>query len=366
MPRVLSRAGPSQLLGLRFEDAERLARGVPTGAGFVKQLYAEAFRAARFCPEDLPIRSASIDAYRELFALELPVVKRTLEEPSEGPSTVKVVLGLADGLEVEAVRIPMGPDKTTLCVSSQVGCKMACAFCETGRMGLVRSLDAHEIVAQLVVARAVLGWPVKNVVFMGMGEALDNRSAVFRALEIFRDRRGLSLSQSNITVCTAGHVEGLDELRALGLRRLGVSLSLNAARDELRAELMPLNRKWPLAEVQAALLRYRAFAPRLAFAINYCLLPGLNDSERDIAGIAEFCQPLGKLMVNVIPFNPGTAPLTRAPTEEEVSAFLDRIAQKGLPVRRRITRGRSVMAACGQLGNVELRGARRGIRAVVS
>ncbi|MBI4817295.1 MAG: radical SAM protein [Deltaproteobacteria bacterium] len=348
---------PKSLFGLTFEEAESLAKQhVPTGAGFTKDLYASAFRAGRFEPEALPIKSESKGAFRELFDVALPKVKRTIEEPNaEGVSTMKAVLELADGLEVEVVRIPMGPDKLTLCISSQVGCKMACSFCETGRMGLVRNLEAHEIVGQIVVALTGLAWPIKNIVFMGMGEALDNRAAVFQALRVLSDRRGLSIGQPRITVCTAGHVDGIDELRSLGLKRLGLSLSLNGARDELRSRIMPVNRKWSLSDVQAALLRYRAAAPRLAFGINYCLLPGLNDTREDVDAIAEFCRPLGKLMVNVIPYNPGSAPLTRAPTEDEISSFLSSIAERGLPVRRRITRGRTVMAACGQLGNVELR-----------
>jgi 23S rRNA (adenine2503-C2)-methyltransferase len=267
------------------------------------------------------------------------------------------VLALEDGLECECVLLPMGHDRSTLCISSQIGCKMGCSFCETARMGLLRHMTTAEIVSQLLVARHVLAWPFKNIVFMGMGEALDN-PAIIPALRVLTDGCGLGLSQERITICTVGRIDGLRQLTELGMRRLNLSISLNAANDALRSELMPVNRVVPLAQLQAALLDYR---PRANFAlgVNYCLLPGKNDRPEHAREVAEFCRPLGRIMVNVIPYNPGTAPLTHAPSEDEIDAFIERLREQGLPVRRRITKGRSVMAACGQLGNLELRPRRR-------
>jgi 23S rRNA (adenine2503-C2)-methyltransferase len=160
-------------------------------------------------------------------------------------------------------------------------------------------------------------------------------------------------------VCTVGHVHGIRRLAAAGFKRLNLSVSLNAPDDALRAELMPIARKVPLSELQQALSEYR---PRRNFAlgVNYCLMPGINDAREHAAGVARFCAPLQRVMVNVIPFNPGNAPLTRKPTEPEIERFIGWLRDEGLPVRRRITKGGSVMAACGQLGNVELRRARRG------
>jgi 23S rRNA (adenine2503-C2)-methyltransferase len=248
----------------------------------------------------------------------------------------------------------MGRDKATLCISSQVGCKMGCTFCETGRMGLLRNLTAAEIVGQLLCARHVLGFAYENVVFMGMGEALDNREAVLQALRVMTDGAGFAMGQEHITVCTVGNVPGIEALSRAGMKRLNLSVSLNAARDELRSQLMPVNRRTPLAELQRALAAYR---PRANFAlgVNYCLLPGLNDGRDDARDVARFCAPLGRVMVNVIPYNPGSAPIASAPTEEVIDRFIGWLREEGLPVRRRITKGRSVMAACGQLGNVQLR-----------
>jgi 23S rRNA (adenine2503-C2)-methyltransferase len=171
---------------------------------------------------------------------------------------------------------------------------------------------------------------------MGMGEALDNFDAVTQALRVLTDTSGLSIAQERITVCTVGRVDGIRKLKAMGWKRLNLSVSLNAPDDALRRELMPVARKTPLAELQQALVEYR---PRRNFAlgVNYCLLPGINDAPEHAAGVARFCAPL----------------------EDEIDRFIGLLRDQGLPVRRRITKGRSVMAACGQLGNVELRHGRR-------
>jgi 23S rRNA (adenine2503-C2)-methyltransferase len=149
-------------------------------------------------------------------------------------------------------------------------------------------------------------------------------------------------------------VDGIRKLAAAGFKRLNLSVSLNAPDDALRSSLMPVNRTVSLAELHATLVADR---PRdnFAFGVNYCLMPGINDAPEHAAGIARFCAPLGRVMVNLIPYNPGNAPLTRLPEEHEVERFVGYLREQGLPVRRRITKGRSVMAACGQLGNADLR-----------
>jgi 23S rRNA (adenine2503-C2)-methyltransferase len=171
----------------------------------------------------------------------------------------------------------------------------------------------------------------------------------------------LGLSQERITICTVGRIDGIERLSQLGMKRLNLSISLNAANDDLRSDLMPINRKVPLADLQAALIKYQ---PRANFVlgVNYCLLPGMNDAPEHVREIAEFCKPLGRVMVNVIPYNPGTVPLTRTPTDDETDTFINQLRDQGVIVRKRVTKGRSVMAACGQLGNVELRKEHRRLR----
>jgi 23S rRNA (adenine2503-C2)-methyltransferase len=347
--------GRLELAGLTSAEVAAHARErVGRGHGVARKLYREAMLHGRFEPEQVGIGERPAAAFRSAFRFELPEVIRTVEEAHDGGVTAKQVLRLHDGLEVESVLLPMGRDRHTLCVSSQVGCKMGCTFCETGRMGKLRDLAASEILAQLLVARLVHGWPVRNLVFMGMGEALDNFEQVVQALRVLTDPGGLAIGHERLTVCTAGRVDGIAKLAAAGFKRLNLSVSLNAPDDPLRSELMPVNRRTPLSELQRALVDYR---PRRNFAlgVNYCLLPGINDGREHAAGVARFCEPLGRVMVNVIPYNPGNAPLTRAPSDDETDRFIGWLREEGLPVRRRITKGRSVMAACGQLGNVELR-----------
>ncbi len=347
------------LTNAQLVDAAR-AR-LPRGYGVARRVHRQTVLEGRFAPEALGLGERACDAWRSSFSFELPEVVRVQSDEGPQGATSKVVLRLYDGMEIESVHIPMGRGRSTLCVSSQVGCKMGCTFCETGRMGLLRHLSADEIVAQLLVAKHRLGWSIRNVVFMGMGEALDNADSVLQALRIMNDEAGLALAQERLTICTVGHVEGIRALDRAGFKRLNLSVSLNAARDGLRSELMPINRRTNLAELRDALASYR---PRRNFAlgVNYCLLPGINDSREDARAIAEFCAPLPRVLVNLIPYNPGSQPLTRAPDETEVDQFIAWLRAEGLPVRQRVTKGRDAMAACGQLGNPDLRRRRRALR----
>jgi adenine C2-methylase RlmN of 23S rRNA A2503 and tRNA A37 len=389
------------ILGHTSDAFLQAARFVlPKGHGIARMLYPQVMDSGRFAPEEFPIAAQSLAAWRQHFTVGLLEVVRVVEEPGEFGTTAKAILKTHDGYEVECVRIPMRrsgspevrksgspagstcrdddeikdgstpirlpdfrtfglPDGDndidyTLCLSSQVGCKMGCTFCETGRMGLIRHLTAAEIVAEVVTVRAKLGWTVRNLVFMGMGEALDNADNVIQALKVLTDQRGLHFSQERLTICTAGHAEGLAKLTALGWKRLNLSISLNAANDEARSRVMPVNRKTPLAELQQILAAYPQ-RRNFTLGVNYCLMPGMNDARQDATDIAAFCQPLGRVLINLIPYNPGNAPLTRAPEEDEIIRFIGWLREENLPVRRRVTKGRSIMAACGQLGNVELR-----------
>lgn len=348
--------------GLTNAEAMELARQrLPRGHGLARRVHRMALLEGRFEPEALDLGSASCDAWRSAFSFQLPEIVTVKTDDGPTGTTSKVVLRMQDGLEAESVCIPMGQGRHTLCVSSQVGCKMGCGFCETGRMGLLRHLSADEIIGQLLVARHRLGWSIRNIVFMGMGEALDNADNVIRALRVLNDTGSLAIAQERITICTVGHVRGIERLQQEGMRRLNLSISLNAATDTLRSELMPINRRTDLRTLQRALVRYRP-RPNFAFGVNYCLLPGLNDTRIDARHIADFCEPLGRVLVNVIPYNPGSTPITRAPSVNEVEQFIGWLREEGVPVRPRATKGRSVMAACGQLGNPSARAGRRALR----
>lgn len=278
-----------------------------------------------------------------VLATELSALARLRSRHPGEDGATRLLVELRDGQTVESVLLP----RNGLCVSTQVGCARACTFCETGRLGLRRNLTAGEIVAQVTLQHR--GRRPDTIVFQGMGEPLDNLDGLLQALAVLTDRRGLAYAQERLTVCTVGHVPGIDALRELGWKRLGLSLSLTSADDARRARLMPNSVRYPLREIQAALVRYRQRA-NLALGVHWCLLPGHNDTPADVRELAAFVRPLGRTVVHVIPYNPGTAPIARAPHEAEVAAFVARLREAGLAVRRRVTKGRSVMAACGQLG----------------
>ena len=193
---------------------------------------------------------------------------------------------------------------------------------------------------------------IRNIVFMGMGEALDNYDETIRAIRVLNDPAGFDFPLSQMTLSTAGHVEGLRRLAREGLKNLRLSISLNAATDALRDELMPMNRIWPLAEIQRTLLEIPL--PRKGkFLVGYVLLKDVNDSLADADALAAWCRPFAAT-INLIPYNPQRAARFEAPEMERVLAFMKRLKEKGCFVKRRVSRGQSLMAACGQLGGDSL------------
>ncbi len=287
-----------------------------------------------------------------------PIVRRLVE----GELT-KFVQRMHDGLETESVVIPMvrtGGTWRTLCVSSQVGCARGCVFCETTQVGLLRNLTTSEIVSQVAAAQRDFAGGIRNVVFMGMGEPMDNFESVVQAVRVLTDPAGLSLAMERITISTVGRTRGIRQLAALGWRRINLAVSLNAPNDEIRSRIMPVNRLEPMDELRDALLAYPLRNCQF-FMIEYVLIPGVNDRHEHARELAEYLRPL-KCVVNVIPYNPRRDSPWPAPSEQSVQDFIRWIEESGHNVKRRITKGRSQMAACGQLGNRDLARKRGGDR----
>jgi 23S rRNA (adenine2503-C2)-methyltransferase len=260
--------------------------------------------------------------------------------------TVKYLLALADGQEIETVHIP-DAGRVTVCVSSQAGCALACAFCATGRLGLARNLGAGEIVEQVYVARH--DDPAPNVVFMGMGEPLANYQAVVRAIRLLTAADGLALSPRRITVSTSGLP---DRMRRLAAERLGVRLavSLHAADDRQRSELMPINDRYPLAEVLAAAEAYASASGRRV-SYEYVMLAGVNDQPADARRLARLL-PRRLAHVNLIPYNPTEAGY-HGSDAGRIQAFAAALRAAGVACSVRRSRGRDIQAACGQLAGSE-------------
>jgi 23S rRNA (adenine2503-C2)-methyltransferase len=284
-------------------------------------------------------------ALRDRLATALPAaLEPAAESTADGGDTVKWLWRLGDGALVETVLMANG-SRATACVSSQAGCAMACGFCATGQAGFERNLTEGEIVEQVVRARRRAGdRRLSNVVFMGMGEPLANYDRVLAAVR--RLTGDLGLSARGITVSTVGVVPGI---RRLAGERLPVTLavSLHAANDALRDELVPLNRRYPLDVLMLACADHRAATGR-RLSFEWALMDGINDRPSDAAELAERARPLGA-HVNLIPLNPTPGWPTPGTPAAGVRAFRDRLRKLGVNVTVRRTRGTEIDAACGQL-----------------
>lgn len=270
--------------------------------------------------------------------------------------TRKWLLDVGAGNAVETVYIPEA-DRGTLCISTQAGCAVNCLFCSTGKQGFSRNLAAHEIVAQLWHANRALGAgdpaqrargerPITNVVFMGMGEPLQNYAATLTALRIMLDDNAYGLSRRRVTVSTSGVVPMIDRLR--DDCPVALAVSLHAPDDALRDELVPLNRKFPLAELMAACRRYLERAPRDFITFEYVMLDGVNDSDRHAERLLAVVRDV-PCKFNLIPFNPfPNSGLRRSPAER-IRRFAQRLTDAGIVTTIRRTRGDDIDAACGQL-----------------
>lgn len=261
--------------------------------------------------------------------------------------TAKHLWRLADGELIESVLIPTS-DRLTLCISSQAGCAMACTFCATGWMGYQRQLTAGEIVAQYRQARAwaeANGYgPITNIVFMGMGEPLMNPRAVFPTLEILN--RGYEVGARRITVSTVGVVPGIDRMTEMP-EQYGLAVSLHAPNSELRAKLIPLEKKYPLPVLLEALRRFdRAGGKRITF--EYVMIEGVNDSLELADELANVVGEF-RAFVNLIPFNPIPDTDWRPSRPARLEAFVERLGVRGVTAAVRAPRGRDIAAACGQL-----------------
>ena len=290
------------------------------------------------------------------YTVARPAVSRALASLD---GTQKWLLRFGDGQEVESVHIPE-EDRGTLCVSSQVGCTLTCKFCHTGTQQLVRNLEAAEIVGQVMIARDALGeWPspaedrqITNIVMMGMGEPLYNFENVAKALKIVMDHEGLSISRRKITLSTAGVAP---MIRCCGAE-LGVNLaiSLHAVTDELRDVLVPLNKKYPIAELLDACRTYPGSSNARRITFEYVMLKAVNDSPAEARELVRLLAGI-PAKVNLIPFNPWPGAPFECSSDDAIAAFADIVNAAGYSSPVRTPRGRDILAACGQLKSDSVR-----------
>jgi 23S rRNA (adenine2503-C2)-methyltransferase len=279
---------------------------------------------------------------RRRLAAEVPLSSlRLVREAVASDGTEKALFETQDGRPVEAVLMRYRDGRRSLCLSSQSGCPLTCTFCATGRMRFGRNLTTSEMLDQALHFRRKE--PVNHAVFMGMGEPLMNVDAVLGACERLPD---VGVAHSNIGVSTVGWIPGIERMASEG-PPVRLALSLHAADEALRSRLMPVNDRYPLPEVLDACLRWHARRRRQIF-IEYLMLDGVNDRYEQASRLAELLEPRNAFKVNLIPYNPTDAPY-RGSSRQAVAAFRAALEERGLRTTVRVTRGRDIDAACGQL-----------------
>ncbi len=345
-----SAGGRRNLIGLSREELADACAGLGLKPFRAKQLWSWLYHHG---VTDFAAMSNIGKTTREALAAYFTISRAEVaRDHTSFDGTRKWLFRLADGSQVETVFIPEA-DRGTLCISSQVGCTLSCTFCHTGTQKLVRNLTAAEIVGQVLQARELLNPQpagevagITNIVFMGMGEPLFNYDHVARACTILADQEGLALSKRHITISTSGVVPRMfqmaDELS------VNLAVSLHAVRDELRDEIVPINRKYPLKQLLSAMHHFHQQHPSRRIMIEYVMLKDVNDHEEDARQLVALLDGL-PVKMNLIPFNPWPGSPYTCSSNNRIHAFRRVLQDHHLTSPIRKTRGQDILAACGQL-----------------
>jgi len=332
------------LIGLDIEALRALCREAGAKLSHADRLNAFIFRHGITDIDAMPELPKALRAHLRTHTRTLAPQCTAHEQDIDG--TRKLLLAMPDGREVESVIIP-GAGRITQCISSQVGCAVGCNFCLTATAGLTRNLTAAEMVAQVMTARNILGEYPRNLVLMGMGEPLHNYEEVSRFVRIAANPQGMAFSPRRITLSTAGLVPGIRQMIQDQLP-CNLAISLNATTDAVRDAIMPINRKYPIAELLDAVRAYIAAHDRKRVLIEYVLLAGINDSEADAHRLCELLEGI-ESTINLLPFNAHAGSDYRRPSDSSVTAFRSILVEAGKVAVVRESRGRDISAACGQL-----------------
>lgn len=345
------------ILGIPKQDLKSLIISLDSKPFRAKQIWSWLYRYGITSFDDMTNLSKDFrKTCTDKFSIDLPKIK-SKQESVDG--TVKWLLEFKDGNEAETVFIPDGKRKT-ICISSQVGCVLNCTFCHTGTQKLVRNLTADEIVKQVMIVYNHFNiWDISNddrkaynIVFMGMGEPFYNYDNVVAATKIMMDDEGLAISRRKITISTSGVVPKI--LECAKDLKVNLALSLHAVTDKLRDEIVPLNRKYPLATVLEACAIYQDISKSRRVTFEYVMLKGINDSFADAK---ELIKMLGGIpcIVNLIPFNPWKGTIYECSDDDHINKFASILTKAGIYAPVRQSRGQDIYAACGQLKSCSVR-----------
>lgn len=350
--------GKRNLIGLTMEELTEAVVGIGMKPFRAKQLWVAIYSHGLMDFADMTTLAKPAQAQlAETFVVARPKIMTSLVSVD---GSRKWLVAMPDGQEVEMVYIPE-EDRGTLCVSCQVGCTNKCSFCHTGTMRLVRNLDASEILMQIMLVRDELKeWKIpslekrmlSNIVFMGMGEPLFNYDNVAKATKIIMDDAGLAISRRKITLSTSGVVPMIERCG----EELGVNLaiSLHAVSDKVRTELIPLNKKWPIAELLQACRDYPAASNSRRITFEYVMLKGVNDSFADARELVRILKGI-PAKINLLPYNPWPGSPYECSDDATIQKFGDIVNRAGYASPVRTPRGRDIMAACGQLKSASTR-----------
>ena len=346
----------SYIRGLNFKELSELVKSLGKRDFVAKDLMHWLYKKQVHNFTDMTSMSKKLLEYLDE-NFKLDSLKLTNLEKSKEDGTIKFLFSLEDGNTIESVFIPKG-GRYTICISSQVGCKMACTFCKTGEMGFIRNLETHEIVEQLVfvnehiIKEGIIKLEnrkdnrlISNIVYMGMGEPLDNYDNVVKSIDIISDDRGFGIGKRKITVSTAGMMEKVKDLhRDTGVR---IAISLNETKDFARTKIMPINEKWKIESIVNAIaelpLKRHEF-----ITIEYVMFGGVNDDNEHARDLAALLKDLA-VKINLIPYNSFEGSEFVSTTEKRIHIFYDILVKNGLVCNVRYSKGKDINAACGQL-----------------
>lgn len=334
---------PVYLTSLTLEELERHLKTSGAPGYRARQIFKWVYKLGKtdFLEfTDLPI------GWRQKLSEDFLINPLKLQQTiSSQDGTTKYLFELDDGYFIETVMIPSGQRKT-ICVSTQVGCKFCCTFCASGLSGFKRNLRAGEIVSQVLTLKYQFGHDITNLVFMGMGEPLDNLENLLKAIRILNDKDGLAFGARRMTISTAGIIPGIRKLKDFELQ-INLSISVHSPADKKRSELMPINKKYPLPELMAAAEDYLKSGGR-QLTLEYIVIQKVNDSLDEVEGLAAIARRL-KAKVNLIAYSPVPALPYERPTAEEMANFQRWLEERKVRVTVRQSKGLDIAAACGQL-----------------
>jgi 23S rRNA (adenine2503-C2)-methyltransferase len=345
------------LIGLSYEDLEKEVISIGLPKFRAKQVWQWMYHYGVIDFESMTNLSKDLRAkLAENYSLARPEITKDLLSFDD---TRKWLIKFSDNNETETVYIPEA-ERGTLCVSSQIGCALTCSFCHTGTQKLVRNLTPYDIVSQMMIARDKVGeWPTPNenrkissIVMMGMGEPLLNYDNVITALKIIMSPEGLAFSRRKITLSTSGIVPLIEKCGT----DIGVNLaiSLHAVRDDLRDELVPINKKYPIKELLNACRNYPSLTNSRRITFEYVMLKDINDSDADARALVKLIRGI-PAKINLIPFNPWPGSIYECSTKERIAKFADILNNSGYASPVRKPRGQDILAACGQLRSESMR-----------